>query len=88
MTPDQFIDALRADGFLDVEQRIVPSGTLNPEHRHAWDAWLLVVEGGLLLDTAQGSRRYGPGETFQVAREVPHSEHYETETRLVVGRRH
>jgi quercetin dioxygenase-like cupin family protein len=86
---DAFLAGLKADGYDEVEHKSVPAATRHGEHRHPWDARLLVVDGELTLGIAGASRTYRPGESFEVAREVPHTERYadDRETQLIVGRR-
>lgn len=88
MDEQQFLDGLAADGFLEVERKLIPAGTVNLDHSHAWDARLLVLDGEVTLGLDGASRRFAPGEVLEVARDQVHTEDYPCDTRLVIGRRH
>ncbi|MGX9963093.1 cupin domain-containing protein [Roseomonas sp. F4] len=69
-----FEAGLAADGFLEQVERSLPTGEATPEHSHPFDARLLILSGELILAQGGASRAYGPGEVFEVPRDVPHAE--------------
>ena len=89
MNADAFLRGLADDGFAEVEHKQLLPDTCFGEHRHACDARLLVVEGELALGLNGDTRTYRAGESFEVRRDVPHTERYaaKASTRLIVGRR-
>lgn len=47
-----------------------------PEHTHPFAVKALVVAGELWLGSAEGLRHLQPGDRFELAAEVPHTERY------------
>jgi len=45
-------------------------------HTHPFDAWAVLVEGEMHLTLEGKTRTLHPGDTFRLAREVPHEERY------------
>ncbi len=65
---------LRADGYAGPLDRRMEPGQSAPEHTHPFDARLLILEGEFLLTEGGETRRYGPGDSFALAAEIPHAE--------------
>ena len=83
-----FAAALAAEGYAGPLDRRMEAGQVVPEHSHPFDVRLLVLEGEFILDQGGTSRRYGPGEAFEVAAGVPHAERFGPEgATYLVGRR-
>ena len=66
--------ALAEDGFAIPLDRRMAGGEVVPEHTHPFDARVLVLEGEYLLTEAGTTRRYGPGEGFELPANIPHAE--------------
>lgn len=80
--------ALAADGYAGPLDRRMEPGQTAPEHTHPFDARLLILDGGFLLTEGGETRRYGPGEAFEVPAGVPHAESVGPEgATYLVGRR-
>ena len=83
-----FEASLREDGFAGPLDRRMEAGQVVPEHTHPFDARLLVLEGEFILGQDGQTRRYGPGEVFEVPADVPHTESFgPTGASYLVGRR-
>lgn len=75
------------DGFRLSRTEMTP-GKVTPEHDHAWDIRGLVLSGRFTVDVGGDARTYGPGEVFEVAAGVAHSERHDPDGGLLlVGRR-
>lgn len=80
--------ALAEDGFAGPLDRRMAGGEAVPEHTHPFDARVLVLEGEYLLTEAGTTRRYGPGEGFELPANIPHAEAFGPEGAVfLVGRR-
>jgi quercetin dioxygenase-like cupin family protein len=44
-----------------------------PEHTHPFDARVLILDGEYLLTEAGTTRRFGPGEAFELSANIPHA---------------
>ena len=75
-TFEEFTIAARAAGFEEVlERRWAPNLALDV-HTHNFDAEAVVIQGEMWL-TFDGVTKYlTDGDTFSIARKVPHSERY------------
>ena len=84
----EFAVQARAQGFDEVLERPWAPGTVLATHSHPFDASALVVEGTLWLTEGGHTRKLGPGDRFELARDVPHDERYGPEgaTYWVAGR--
>ena len=79
----------RAAGFNETLVRQWEPGTLLETHTHPFDADAVVAGGEMWLTCESGTRHLTPGDTFSLAREVPHSEKYGSQGATVwVARRH
>ena len=86
---DAFEARLRAEGYDEIVSKSMGPDTFVPDHTHPFDVLGMVLEGGVTIDCGQGPRAYRPGETFEVARGVVHSERYGSDGYgFVAGRRH
>jgi quercetin dioxygenase-like cupin family protein len=83
-----FEAGLRQDGYEGPLDRRMEAGQEVREHTHPFDARLLILEGEFILGRDGGTRRYGPGEAFEVPAGVPHTERFGPEgATYLVGRR-
>lgn len=58
-----------------LERRWVPGTTLDV-HAHPFDARAVMVEGEMWLTVGSETRHLRAGDTFELDRQVPHSERY------------
>lgn len=75
-TFDQFRDRALAQGFDEVLERRWAPGTVLDEHTHPFDANAVVVQGEMWLVEGAVERCLHPGDTFELARGIPHAERY------------
>ena len=68
-------DAL-AQGFDEVAERQWPQAQIVPEHTHPFSVKALVVQGEMWLTVGETTRHLQSGDTFELARAVPHAERY------------
>ncbi|WP_137181506.1 cupin domain-containing protein [Roseomonas sp. AR75] len=79
---------LARDGFAGPLDRRMEAGQAAPEHTHPFDARLLILDGAFILTCQGETRRYGPGESFELAANTPHAEACGPEgATYLVGRR-
>ncbi len=84
-----FETEIRAQGYSDVVDREMPAHHVNPEHRHEFDARLLVLEGEMTIACNGGERTYRAGDTFAMTAGTPHTEKCgPAGARYLAGRRH
>ena len=89
MTRDEFVAAARADGYDEIVDREMPAGFRDAEHRHAFDARILVSAGEFSITLGGATRTYRAGEIFSVPAGTPHAEAVgESMLRYTVARRH
>lgn len=69
-------DAALAEGFDEVLVREWPSGTILDEHAHPFALKARVANGEMWLTVSGKTRRLVRGDTFTLAANVPHTEHY------------
>jgi quercetin dioxygenase-like cupin family protein len=87
MTPAEFEAALHRDGF-EVTTGEVKPNEKRPAHSHDYAVRALVTHGDISLGYADGTRRYGVGDVFDLAAGVEHTESIgEAGVRYIVGRR-
>lgn len=76
MSYAEFEQAARAQGCSEVlERRWGPLTDLAP-HTHGFGARALVVEGEMWLTVGEATRHLRPGDRFELAPQVLHSERY------------
>jgi mannose-6-phosphate isomerase-like protein (cupin superfamily) len=86
---EQFAAAKRAQGFDEVLERIWQPGTTLDTHTHPFAVSALVVSGEFWLQCGDQTRHIHPGDTFELAKEVPHAERYGPEGAVFwAARRH
>ena len=79
----------RAQGYDEVIERTWPPGTVLDEHTHAFAVHARVVAGEMWLTVGTDTQHLRPGDTFEVARDVPHAERYgDAGATYWVARRH
>jgi len=78
--PQPSFDSFQADalarGFDEVLVRTWAPGTVVGTHTHPFAVDALVVQGEFWLTVGEDQRHLQPGDTFQLARDVPHAERY------------
>lgn len=76
MTETEFRQQLAAQGFetFVVVEREANGGL--DEHTHPFDAHALILDGDITIVSGGQMVRCGPGETFQLAANTPHTESY------------
>lgn len=75
----EFEAAARARGFDEVLERQWAAGTVLDTHTHPFAVEARVVQGEMWLSCGEQTRHLRPGDTFELARDVPHAERYGTE---------
>jgi len=73
---DTFRRTALDNGFTEALERPWPPGTVLDEHAHPFEASALVVEGEMWLTVDGATRHLQPGDRFEIAAGVPHSERY------------
>jgi quercetin dioxygenase-like cupin family protein len=78
-----------ARGFDEVLLREWAPGLVLDTHTHPFEVSARVVRGGLVLSCGDESRQLRAGDSFELARDRPHAEHYGPEgATFWVARRH
>lgn len=72
----EFEAKARAAGFDEVLERRWAPDTTVATHTHPFDVDALVTQGEFWLGCDGHTRHLKPGDTFQLARHVPHDERY------------
>ena len=86
---EQFAEQQRALGFDEVLERVWQPGTTLDTHTHPFAVSALVVSGEMWLRCGEQTRHLRPGDTFELAKEVPHAERYGSEGAVFwAARRH
>ena len=75
-TFEAFDLAARAAGFDETLERQWAPDTKIDTHTHAFDVEAVVKQGEMWLTCADSTRHLTPGDTFTLARDVPHAERY------------
>ena len=75
-TFEDFTIAARAAGFDEALERRWDPDTELGIHTHSFDAEALVTQGEMWLTCDGVTQHLTDGDTFTIAREVPHSERY------------
>jgi quercetin dioxygenase-like cupin family protein len=89
MTFDLFEATARADGFDEVLVREWSPALVLEEHRHPFAVKALVTRGEVWLTESGRTRHLRAGDSFELARDVPHAERYGDEgATFWVARRH
>ncbi len=87
-TFEAFTADARAAGFDETLERRWAPDTVIDTHSHAFDAEAVLTQGEMWLTCDGHTRHLGPGDSFTLAREVPHDERYGPEgTTYWVARR-
>ena len=88
-TYEEFESAARAQGFDEVLVREWTPGQVIATHVHPFEVKALVVRGEVALTVGDSTRSIRAGEGFELARDLPHAEHYgEQGATFWVARRH
>lgn len=64
------------EGFDEVIERRWPALTVLDTHTHPFALQALVVDGEMWLSVGPETRHLATGDTFELARDVPHAERY------------
>jgi quercetin dioxygenase-like cupin family protein len=89
MTFEQFDAVARAQGFDEILEREWAPGLALQTHTHPFSVHALVARGEFWLTTGDATRHLRAGDTFDLAREVPHAERYGADGATVwIARRH
>ena len=75
-TFETFAAQARRDGFNEVLERSWAPDERVPTHSHPFDARAVVVRGEMWLTVGDDIRRLGPGDRFELARDVAHDERH------------
>lgn len=73
---DTFARQSRAEGFDEVIERRWDPLTVLDTHTHPFDVKAVVTQGRLWLTIDHQTRELQTGDTFSLARDVPHAERY------------
>ena len=76
MTFETFKAAKLAQGFDEVLRREWAPQWVNETHEHPFDSDVFVAQGAFVLSIEGHTHHFKAGDTFQVARHVPHAETY------------
>jgi quercetin dioxygenase-like cupin family protein len=88
LTEAQFLADAKRDGYLEILEREMQAGSNATEHKHAFDAHILVTAGEFTITIDGTARTYRAGETFAVPAGTPHAEAAGAEpVRYTVARR-
>ena len=88
LTYDAFEADARRNGFDEVLERRWDPSTVLENHKHPFALTARVVSGEMWLTVGDHVRHMVPGDTFELERDVPHSERYGAEGTIVwVARR-
>lgn len=89
MDAQAFEAGLRQDGYDEILTRDAQPGSGLDEHTHDWDVRAMVLNGEFFVQCADGRTVCRPGDTFELAAGVEHSEGAGPEgATLLIGRRH
>ena len=87
MDMEAFEKMLGDEGYKAVSRQIEPNLAID-EHDHAWDTKGMVLRGSFTITSEISDRTYGPGEIFELAAGIPHTEGTGADgADLLVGRR-
>lgn len=87
MTEQEFRALLAADGIATVVLVERVPGELGT-HTHPFEARALILEGEITIVSAMGEQRCGPGDSFYLAADEPHTESYGPQgVRYLAGRK-
>ncbi len=73
---EEFKTQTLAQGFDEVLQRQWAPDTVLGTHSHSFSVSARVVQGEMWLTVGENTRHLQPGDTFTLARDVPHAERY------------
>ena len=76
---EAFAAEAKAAGFDEVLERRWPPNAVLDAHVHSFDVEAVVTAGEMWLICDGETRHLRPGDTFSLARDVPHSERYGAE---------
>jgi quercetin dioxygenase-like cupin family protein len=74
MNRTDFTTAATRDGYTEILDRELPANKQDGEHRHEFDARLLITAGEFTVTMNGAPRTWRAGETFEVPAGTPHAE--------------
>jgi quercetin dioxygenase-like cupin family protein len=88
MERDEFVDALKREGFAEVVTVTRDPGGTMEDHTHPFEAKALVLHGELTIRTGAAECLYKTGDVFHLQANVSHSERFGPEgVQYLVGRK-
>ena len=89
MNRQDFEAKLKADGFAEIGAKALTPRPANHEHGHDHTVRGLVLSGAFTVISGGRATTYNPGEIFEVAKGVEHSEEIGSEgAEVVIGRKY
>ncbi|NBS08972.1 MAG: AraC family transcriptional regulator [Betaproteobacteria bacterium] len=76
MTLAEFTAQAQAEGYDQVLVREWEPNLQLDTHTHPFGASVLVIRGSYSFTVGEQVRQLKPGDTFKLAKDVPHAEHY------------
>lgn len=76
MTLAEFTAHAQAEGYDQVLVREWEPNLQLDTHTHPFGASVLVIRGSYSFTVGEQVRQLKPGDTFKLAKDVPHAEHY------------
>jgi quercetin dioxygenase-like cupin family protein len=88
MERDEFIEALKREGFAEVVTVTRDANGTLDNHSHPFEAKALVIFGELTIRVGETDRLYKEGDTFHLQANLAHSEKFGPDgVQYVVGRK-
>jgi AraC-like ligand binding domain len=76
ITYEQFAEHKRAEGFDEILERSWTPDTVLDTHTHPFAVSALMISGEMWLSCEGQTRHLRAGDTFELAKELPHAERY------------
>ena len=73
---EEYQSARLAEGFDEVTERVWSPGVVAELHTHPFSVRARLVQGEMWLTVGDETRHLRAGDSFELEREVPHSERY------------
>ena len=89
MNENVFEEKLRADGYTEIETKVLAPRPANGAHQHPYSIRGYVVSGTFIVEQDDKPVSYQPGQIFDVGKGQLHTEEIGAEgSRIVVGRKY
>ena len=86
MNEIEFDEALRRDGYTDIQTKTLAPRPANTDHGHGYAVRGLVLDGVFIVSQKGQATAYRPGDVFSVAAGCEHTEEIGPEgARILVG---